>query len=580
MKWELLQSDERTVTRLAENMGIHPVIATLLVNRGITEPSRARSFLASDLADLSDPNCFSQMAQAVKRIKDAIAQNEKITIYGDYDVDGVTGSALLFLVLRDMGAEVAWYIPDRMTEGYGLNAPALERIRKSGGRLVVSVDCGIGALGAASRARELGLDLIITDHHEFRDALPTREGDPMLPEACAIIHPELLVTDLPPGTREAVGGITGVGVAFKLAHALTGTGPDPGPLVRYLDLVTLGTIADVGRITGENRIFVKHGLQRLSSTEQQRPGIAALKQAAGLSGKTISAGIVGFTIAPRINASGRMEHADAAFRLLTTDSEEEARRIARDLENVNRERQRVEERIHEEARKKCREADLDSTGAFVLASSDWHPGVIGIVASRIVEEFYRPAALISVKEGIGKGSARSIPGFDLYGGLKHCADLLSGFGGHTYAAGFTVAEERIPELRDRLGSFARERMGAGGFVKKLAIDGSVKLLDLTLPLMQDLELMAPFGLGNPEPRLGARALTVISARTVGNNHLKLKLRQEKGIPFDAIAFNRSEELGRTVRGSARIAAVFTPRLNRWNGTTGIELEIRDVKAER
>ncbi len=582
MKWELFQSDEQTVTRLAENMGIHPVIATLLVNRGITEPALARTFLTSDLADLSDPNFFGQMAQAVKRIKDAIAREDKITIYGDYDVDGVTGSALLFLVLREMGADVSCYIPDRMTEGYGLNAPALDRIRDTGSRLVISVDCGISALEAALRARELGLDLIITDHHEFLYPPSSTEGTgaPMLPEAAAIIHPALLVPDLPPVTREEVKGITGVGVAFKLAHALMGTGQDPGQLAGYLDLVTLGTVADVGRITGENRILVRYGLERLSSMEQQRPGIAALKQAAGLNGKTITAGIVGFTIAPRINASGRMEHANAAFRLLTTGSEEEASRIAQDLENVNRERQRVEERILDEARGHCRGLDMDSTGALVLASRDWHPGVIGIVASRIVDEFYRPAALISVKDGIGKGSARSIPGYDLYGGLKQCADLLCGFGGHTYAAGFTISEERIPEFRDRLGSLVRERMGAGGFVKKLMIDGPVNLCDLTLPLMQEMERLAPFGLGNPEPRLGARALTVLSARTVGNKHLKLKLRQEKGLPFDAIAFNSSDALGRTVRDNVRIAAVFTPRLNRWNGTTGIELEIRDVKAER
>ena len=580
MKWELLQSDEQTVAMLAEHMGIHPVIATLLVNRGITEPAIARSFLASDLADLSDPNCFRQMAQAVKRIKDAIARKEKVTIYGDYDVDGVTGSALLFLVLREMGAEVTCYIPDRMTEGYGLNAAALQKIRDAGSRLVITVDCGISALEAALRARELGLDLIITDHHEFYDGPSAAEGAPLLPEAFAVIHPALLVPDLPPGTREAVRGITGVGVAFKLVHALTGTGQDPGQLAGYLDLVTLGTIADVGRITGENRILVRYGLQRLSSTEQQRPGIAALKQAAGLNGKTITAGIVGFTIAPRINASGRMEHADAAFRLLTTGSGEEACRIAQDLENVNRERQRVEERILDDARGQCREVALDSTGALVLASRDWHPGVIGIVASRIVDEFYRPAALISVKDGIGKGSARSIPGYDLYGGLKRCADLLCGFGGHTYAAGFTINEERIPEFRERLGSLVRESMGAGGFVKKLMIDGPVKLCDLTFPLMQDMERLAPFGLGNPEPRLGARALTVLSARTVGNKHLKLKLKQEQGLSFDAIAFNSSDTLGRTVRDNVRIAAVFTPRLNRWNGTTSIELEIRDVKAER
>lgn len=581
MKWELLQPDESAVTRLAGDAGIHPVTAALLVNRGVTDPAAARSFLSSDLSELSAPAAFLQMDRAVKRINDAVSRRERITIYGDYDVDGVTGSALLFLVLRERGADVSCYIPDRMTEGYGLNAPALERIRDAGGRLVITVDCGISALEAASRASELGLDLIITDHHEFAAAAPPASGTPVMPPAVAVIHPALLAPGLPPGTREGVANITGVGVAFKLAHALAG--PDRGleHVVRHLDLVTLGTIADVGRITGENRILVRYGLRQLSAQpESQRPGIAAMKRLAGLNGKTITAGIVGFSIAPRINASGRMRRADAAFRLLTTDSEGEAGRLAQELENANRERQIVEERILGDARSQCRAADPDAAGAFVLASGDWHPGVIGIVASRIVDELYRPAALISLKDGIGKGSARSIPGYDLYSGLKECADLLLGFGGHTYAAGFTIAEERIPEFRERLGSLVRQRLGDAGFVRKLAVDGPVKLAELTLPLMRELEQLAPFGPGNPEPRLGSRSLTVLSAKTVGNNHLKMKLRQGNGLPFDAIAFNGSEKLGRKVAGNVLIAAVFTPRLNSWNGTTGIELDIKDIKIER
>ena len=337
----------------------------------------------------------------------------------------------------------------------------------------------------------------------------------------------------------------------------------------------------MGAITGENRILVKHGLDDLSSENGSlRKGVAALIEVAGLEGKKIGVGSVGFSLAPRINASGRLDNAEAAFKLLTTESPDEARQLASMLDNINRERQAVEVLIQEEARSICKARDMAVTGALVLASADWHPGVIGIVASRIVEEFYRPAALISVKDGIGKGSARSIPGFDLYQGLSACSDLLLGFGGHKYAAGFTIAEDRIPELRERLGSVVMQQMGSQGFVRTLSVDGAVTLDELTLDLMQEIEHMAPFGQGNPEPRLGARGLTVLSSKTVRNNHLKLLLRQQGGSSFGAISFSRAGRPGKTVLEGSKIAIVFTPRINAWNGKTAIELEIRDIKNEK
>src|SRR5574341_84648 len=583
MKWVLVQSDAVAVSRLSDDVGVHPVIASLLVNRGIDDPVVARSFLSSELTALSSPGVFLHMERAVRRIREAIARRERIVVYGDYDVDGVSGSALLFLVLTGLGASVECYIPDRMTEGYGLNSRAIESIAASGAKLLITVDCGITAAREAAGARSCGLDLIITDHHESvaLHGTPSRASAPALPDALAVLHPAVLHPDVADRTREQVGVLTGVGVAFKLAQALLELEPADERLGQYLELVTLGTVADVGRITGENRILVKHGLAALSSSAMpERPGIAALKKAAGLNGKKITSGTVGFTLAPRINASGRMARADAAFRLLTTSSSEEASGLALALENANRERQSVEERITGDARALCGRPDADAAGSFVLASKEWHPGVIGIVASRIAEEFYRPAALISVKDGVGKGSARSIPGFDLYAGLAECADLLAGFGGHKYAAGFTIAEDNIPAFRERLSSVVRGRMGPEGFVRTLRIDGPVKLGELTLPLMGELERLGPFGVGNPEPRLGARGLTVVSARTVGSNHLTMKVRQENGVLFDAIAFNRAGLLGGTIREQARIAAVFTPRLTSWNGTTGIELDIKDIKTEQ
>lgn len=345
--------------------------------------------------------------------------------------------------------------------------------------------------------------------------------------------------------------------------------------------MTLGTIADVGRITGENRILVKHGLDLLSSDlDTQRPGIAALKQVSKLNNKKIGVGIVGFTLAPRINASGRLERADAAFQLLTTSSLEEALKLATALDLVNRERQSVEEDIWQDARRLCHATAAEAAGALVLSAEKWHAGVIGIVASRIVEEFYRPTALICVQDGVGKGSARSIPGFDLYEGLVGCSDLLLGFGGHKYAAGFTIAEDNIPLFRERLGALVLERIGSEGFVRTLSVDGSVTLDELTLDLMEKIEKLGPFGQGNPEPRLGVRDLSVVSSRIVGNNHLKLRLRQQSGVSRDAIAFKRGHLLGKQIRDGARLAAVFTPRLNAWNGTTTVELEIKDIKTEK
>jgi single-stranded-DNA-specific exonuclease len=300
----------------------------------------------------------------------------------------------------------------------------------------------------------------------------------------------------------------------------------------------------------------------------------------GLNGKKIGVGTVGFSLAPRINASGRLERADMAFRLLTTDSQEEARELASALDTVNRERQSVEEGIWKDARMLCLQAEPAASGALVLASDRWHPGVIGIVASRIVEEFYRPTALVCVQNGVGKGSARSIPGFDLHAGLTACSDLLMGFGGHKYAAGFSITEENIPRFRERLSSLVIDRMGSQGFVRTLSVDGAVTLDELTIDLMREIEKLSPFGQGNPEPRLGARGLEVLSGRIVGNNHLKIRLRQGKGAMLDAIAFNKGALLGRQVRDGALLAAVFTPRLNSWNGTTAVELEIRDLKNDK
>ncbi len=580
IKWVLTECDAAAASALAGQTGLHPLIARLMSSRGMTDPADVRAFLSCELAALSGPEIFSGMGKAAARIRAALSAHEKIAVYGDYDVDGVTGATLLFLALKSLGADVIAYIPDRITEGYGLHSSALNSLKASGVSLVITADCGIGALDQANTARSLALDLIVTDHHEFSRQTGDSGMAIALPDACAVLHPKLVSEKTPERVKKDVAGLTGVGMAFKLAQAILDAPVEDERIRRYLDLVALGTIADVGAITGENRILVKHGLADLSTDNgSQRKGVAALKEVAGLAGKKIGVGAVGFSLAPRINASGRLSSADTAFKLLTTESPDEARELAIRLDDINRERQAVEELIREAARSQCASLDITRTGALVLASTDWHPGVIGIVASRIAEEFYRPAALISVKDGVGKGSARSIPGFDLYQGLSACSDLLLGFGGHKYAAGFTIAEDRIPELRERLGSIVLRQMSQG-FVRTLTVDGAVTLDELTLDLIHELERMAPFGQGNPEPRLGARGLMVLSSKAVRNNHLKLQLRQEEGSPFGAIMFSRGGRPGKTVLEGSKIAIVFTPRINAWNGKTAVELEIRDVKNEK
>jgi single-stranded-DNA-specific exonuclease len=599
IQWVLAEPAAGAAAALAADAGLHPFIARLLVNRGITASADARSFLSCDPGALSDPGIFSQMDLAVSRIRAARATGEGIVIYGDYDVDGVSGASILYLALKRLGACVDAYLPDRMTEGYGLNEAALERIKGAGAGLVISVDCGITAVREAASARSLGLDLIITDHHEFTtssksEALKSKgkvcppplgfraaDVNIVLPDAYALLHPLLLRPGTPDSIRHHVSGLTGAGMAFKLAQALLPSDAGDEGLRSCFDLVTLGTVADVGRLTGENRIFVRHGLEMLSDgSGSQRPGIAALLKVSGLSGKKVGVGAVGFSLAPRINASGRLERADTAFRLLTTDSPEEALEFASSLDRVNKERQAVEEGIWKAARGFCLQSDPTAAGAFVLSSDQWHPGVIGIVASRIAEEFYRPAALVCVQDGVGKGSARSIPGFDLHAGLTACADLLLGFGGHKYAAGFTVAEKNIPAFRERLNALSLEHAGSRGFVRTLSVDCAVTLEELTIDVLREIDKLAPFGQGNPEPRLGARGLEVVSPRIVGSKHLKFRVKQGRAPGLDAIAFNKGALFGGQVRDGARLAAVFTPRLNAWNGSTTVELEIKDLKTDR
>src|SRR3989337_1500537 len=449
-RWVIEERDHALESYLSRELNIAPLVSRILINRGIKDVLSGSEFLHASPSSLIDPFLLNDMEKAAAFLIQAIHEKRRILIYGDYDVDGVTASALYLEFFRKLGVDAMLYIPDRIRDGYGLNENVVHIAQSHDIDLILTADCGTSSTAPIRSAKESGIDVIVTDHHECPQELPP---------AFAMLNPNRHDSTYP------FKGLPGVGVAFKLIQALTlALSSDSkfltfdDDLSSYLDLVALGVIADVAPLTGENRYFVKEGLKLLSA--EQRPGVAALKEAAGIKGNDVSAGTVSFMLAPRINASGRLSTADDAVRLLITDNPEEARGIALYLDGVNQERQKIEAKIRNDARDRIlKEMDAEKENVFVMASREWHQGVVGIVASKIVDEFYRPCVMISLQEdGRGKGSARSIPGFNLYEGLEACKDLLEKFGGHKYAAGLTIKEDNIPLLRDRLSDIVAERV--------------------------------------------------------------------------------------------------------------------------
>ncbi|MBI5166581.1 MAG: single-stranded-DNA-specific exonuclease RecJ [candidate division NC10 bacterium] len=568
-RWLISQVDPGEVEALAREAGISPLLSTLLLNRGCKSPAQARIFLDSPLESLHSPFLMKGMAQAASRLAQAIHLREKVLLYGDYDVDGISGTALLLQVLRGLGGAVAYHLPKRLEEGYGLRAEVLHRARDEGFSVVITVDHGTAAVEEAALARELGLDLIISDHHH---------PPPVLPPAYAILNPQQ--EDCPYPFK----GLAGVGVAFKLAQAVwftvhgssAGGGAEGGGvetcLLEYLDLVALGTIADVVPLTGENRILVRHGLQRM--VREPRPGIAALREEAGLRDGPISAGQVAFILAPRVNAPGRLSDPSISLRLLIAQEEGEARALAMDLGGQNRERQRIERDILAEARQAILDMDQSRSRAIVLARRGWHPGVIGIVASRLVEEFYRPAVLIALEDGKGRGSARGIGSLDLYQALDSCKDHLIAYGGHRLAAGFTINEDEVEAFRHRFQELARETLGDEDLEPSLKIDAEVFLDELSLEVAAELEKLPPYGLGNPEPTLLARGLQVMKyPRQVGENHLKIKVRQKEKV-IGAIGFSMAGLQGEITGSPYRTHIAFYPEIDRYGGRQTLRLRIK------
>ena len=529
--------------------GYSPLISALLKKRGIGTPEEANAFLRGGAELLGDPMLLEDMDKAAARLRLAIERRETVTVFGDYDVDGITSACLVTSWLRSKGIECSPYIPDRMEEGYGLNLSAMDTIKARGATLIVTVDCGITAAEEARYAASLGMDMIVTDHHEC--------GACPLPEAVAVVDPKR------PGSRYPNSGLAGVGVAFKLLCAVEGSAE--GILAEYADLIATGTIADVMPLTGENRYIVKLGLEQLN--RPKRPGIRALLAEAGAAGKKISASTVGFTLAPRLNAAGRLGHADVAVRLLLTRDEREAAELAAELCRLNRERQELEHGIFEDARGLL--SGEAPTAPIVLAAEGWHQGVIGIAASKLAEEFSLPAIMICLDGDSGKGSCRSFGGFNLFDALSACSDWLEGFGGHALAAGLSIRRDCVEGFRAALAEYYRKLPAAEApkLVCDLRIDDPALL---TMECVESLDELEPFGSGNPRPTLCITDALLDRVTPIGGGrHLKLRL-EKGGLLFDCVMFAmREEELG--LREGDRVDAAFYPQINEYHGHRSVQL---------
>ena len=554
--WRLRASAPRAeVDSLAKELGLSPVTASVLVRRGYAAPERARAFLDAQLPE-HDPFLLGDMRAAVESIRAAIAAGKRICVHGDYDADGICATAFAVLILRELGADVEAHVPSRFDEGYGVQRDTLTRLAAEGCGLVVTVDCGVTAVEEVEHARELALEVVVTDHHRPGPELP----------ACPVVGPYR--GDYP--FRE----LCGTGVAWKLGQALLGT--DSEALKRHLDLVAVATVADVVPLVDENRGLAVAGLRQLART--QKPGLRELMRSARVDPATVDAGAIGFRLAPRLNAAGRLCRPQAALDLLLTDEPETARKLAAELEELNRERQAVEERILREAVEAIEEwpAARRNRRAYVVAAEGWHEGVIGIVASRLVERYHRPVVLIAGTDGDWKGSGRSIRSFDLHDGLRECAGDLERWGGHAAAAGLSIRPERVEAFAEAFGAVADARLDEDDLQPVTTVDALVHGSDLTLDLCGELARLAPFGLGNPNVTLLLAGCEVAELSTVGDGkHLRFRVREDGRDSGSAIAFRRGTSLDR-LRRVGHYDVAFRLEANQWNGTVAPQLNVREV----
>ncbi|HEU19564.1 MAG TPA: single-stranded-DNA-specific exonuclease RecJ [Deltaproteobacteria bacterium] len=564
--WKLPDKDIQTHHDLAREFGLKPIVSRILINRNITDPGDAHHFLYPSLKDLHNPFLMKDIEKGVERLIEAIYKGERIAVYGDYDADGITSIVVLVKFLQDIKQRVTYYIPDRIKEGYGLNKNAIDAIRNDGVSLIITVDCGITDTNEVAYATLQGIDTIILDHHEVPDTLPN---------AVAAINPNRTDCSYP------FKHLAGVGIAFNFLIALRGTLRNMGfwkdkpypNLKEYLDLVALGTIGDISPLIDENRIFAKIGLDIIN--EGRRIGIQALKEISGMELNAVGAQDASFKLIPRINAAGRVGSPQDAVKLLLTEDPEEAQRLASILDTYNRERQEIEKTILNEILEQIRARyGGEDIKSIVLASSQWHPGVIGIVASKLVDRYYRPAILISIKDGVGKGSGRSIAEFNLYQGLKEkCDPFLISYGGHRYAAGISIKEENIEEFSFALDDAIVTDLDLPNLSPQTLVDAYCSLNDINHDLISQIEMLAPFGNMNPEPILCVENIRITSLTTVGTNHLRMVL-NDSTVYQNSIWFGMAHLSDRLY--NSRVNALFTPQINNWNGMSNIQLRMKDV----
>ena len=556
-RWSIEPDHSQEEVQLAAELKVSPIVAKLLINRGLGDPHKARQFLVADMESLLSPWDLKGMREAVACVTKTMDEGGSIVVYGDYDVDGITATSVVYRFLKRCGASVSYYIPERQSEGYGLNLEALEGLIAKGTDLVITVDCGISSYDIVEAVRDR-LALVITDHHE---------APALIPRAVAVVDHKQ------PNCPYPDKNLAGVGVAYKLCQAIWQE--RTGEVYQAdLDIVALGTVADVVPLVGENRILVKAGLSKMQL--QPNRGMEALINVAGLKDRKITAGHIGYTLAPRLNAAGRVAHATRAVELLTTPSQEEAYEIAEELQETNLERQALERDIHEMARQDVLKQGPDADYVVVVGGQDWHPGVIGIVASRLVEEFYKPTLVISIKDGIGKGSCRSIDNCNIYEALQSAEDLLIQFGGHQAAAGFSIKEDKIPALRERLAQYCKEHLAETDYLPIVDIDSQVAIDDIDVPLIEEIETLEPYGMANPTPVLALEEATISDLFLMGQQkkHAKVLLEREDST-IDAIAWNRPDLHASFFPGD-RVKVAFTVQKNEWNGHVSPQLMIQDM----
>jgi single-stranded-DNA-specific exonuclease len=560
--WKLVENYPELSDELARKLGVSPLLGQVLVNRGITDIEKAGAFLAPDINSLHDPFLFNQMGQAVARLEQAVKNQEQILIYGDYDVDGVTSVALLIRVLSKLlPGKILYYIPKRLEEGYGLHLSSLEKAFARGVQLVITVDCGITAIEEGAYLKNKGIDLIVTDHHQ-----PQAE----LPQAVAVIDPKI------PGSGYPFTQLAGVGVAFKLLQGLASRFPEIKEwLFDNLDLVAFGTVADIVPLLDENRIIVKYGLERMQKTVNI--GLQALIQTAGLGERVINAGHIGYLLAPRINAAGRMGNPSIGVKLFLTNNVLQAMDLAKELEKENQDRQMTENEVLVEAQAQIEaEPEPAQEYALVLAGEGWHLGVIGIVASKLVEIYHKPVVLIGFEGDEGRGSGRSIPGFNLFKAIEACGQYLVRYGGHEFAAGLTVTREQFRDFKKAFLNQVKTTLTEEDLLPWLKIESMVALDGVTLDLARELGKLSPCGPANPTPVLGCKSLQVVDYRNVGENgkHLKLKV-ADSNIIREGIGFNLGS-LHQELASTKEVDLAFSLEENNWNGSVQVQLNLKDI----